>query len=71
MKARVTEDETEDIFTMEDIFAAGLSGGEGAAEKRRMLGKKLGIGYGNASGFLKKLNRYGITREEFERHLNK
>jgi ribonuclease M5 len=70
-KARATEDDTEDVFTMEDIFAAGLSGGEGAAGKRRMLGKKLGIGYGNASGFLKKLNRYGITREEFERHLNK
>ncbi len=43
-----------------------LNGSEGASELRRKLGAELGIGGGNAAAFLKKLNRLGVTREEFE-----
>ena len=47
----------------------GLSGGEGARQKREKLGKALGIGYANTQSFLKKLNEYGITKEEFDKKL--
>jgi len=36
-----------------------------AKDRRELLGKELGIGYGNASQFITRLNNYGITREEF------
>jgi len=51
-------------FTMDDLFP--FSGGPDAAERRRQLGSILGIGYSNAKTLLKKLNRMGISREEFE-----
>ena len=36
-----------------------------------MLGKELGIGYGNANQMLSRLNNYGITKEEFIDAINK
>ena len=62
-RGTVTEEKTE--FTMEDMDRYGLTGLTGSMEKRRCLGKLLGIGYGNTTTFLKKLNRFGITREDF------
>ena len=53
-------------FTAEDMDRFGLSGGPGAPERRARLGDALGIGYGNGKTFLKRLNAFGITREEFE-----
>ena len=35
------------------------------------LGKELGLGYGNASQMLSRLNNYGITKEEFIKAINK
>ncbi|MCI2061551.1 MAG: ribonuclease M5 [Eubacteriaceae bacterium] len=70
-KARATKTEGAPVFDMKDMYAAGLAGGAGSSARRRELGKALGIGYGNAAGFLRKLNDYGITKEEFERHLNR
>ena len=46
-----------------------IEGGPGAKERREALGAVLGIGYGNSSSFLKKLNRFGITRQQFENGL--
>ena len=54
-----------DVFTREDLIAAGLWGGLNSAEKRRQTGKILGIGYGNCNSFLKKLNQFLISKEEF------
>ena len=54
------------LFTAEDMNIACLTGVAEAAERRRQLGDRLGIGYGNAKSFLRKLNSYGITREEWE-----
>ncbi len=58
--------EAPDTFTTEDMDRFGLSGGPGASERRARLGDALGIGYGNGKTFLKRLNAFGITREEFE-----
>ena len=56
-------------FSLEDMDAWGLSGGEGSAERRTALGEALGIGYGNSRAFLKRLNGFGIKREEIEKAL--
>lgn len=56
--------ETEN-FTIEDLILAGLMGSKRASEYRLALGHKLGIGDTNAKQFLRRLNRFGITREVF------
>ncbi len=53
-------------FTPGDLFDNGLMAGAGAREKRRELGKRLGIGYASASTLLSRLNQYGISRQDFE-----
>lgn len=64
-KARVEKTAALNTFDREDMISFGLSGGESSAIRRQKLGKHLGIGYGNAKQFLKRLNNYGISREEF------
>ena len=54
----------ESDVTMKDLEELGLSGGAGSRELRELAGKALGIGYGNAKGFLNKLKGFGIRREE-------
>lgn len=58
------------LFTMDDLFRAGLTGTEAAARRRDKVGALLGIGYGNSKTFLKRLNHFGITREEWEEIMN-
>lgn len=65
-KARCTLREQPDTFTRQDLFDYGLSGGPGASQLRDKIGALLGIGYGNGTVFLNRLNHYGITREELE-----
>lgn len=57
---------TEPVFGKLDLIRNDLEGNPSAADRRNEIGKILGIGYGNAKQFLTRLNRYGITREEFE-----
>jgi len=64
-RATIEKENARDIFSMEDMKRYGLAGDPCAAEKRALLGKLLGIGYGNVKTFQNKLNRYGITVEEF------
>lgn len=52
-------------FTSEDMVKWRLTGWENSALRRDIVGRELGIGYGNSNQFLNRLNRYGITREEF------
>ena len=40
-------------------------------KRRIILGKELGIGYGNAAQTLSRLNNYGISKEEFIKAINK
>ena len=72
-KARVVHagDATGEQFSMKDLDAAGLTGGEGSKERREKLGDILGIGYANAKGLLYKLNTLGISREDFEAAISK
>ena len=59
------------VFSSQDMIAAGLSGAANSAQKRAKLGAALGLGFANAKTFLKRLNNYGVTREEFATALNK
>lgn len=67
---RILYQEDSKEFTMNDIFAAGLSGMADSAEQRARVGAMLGIGYGNSKQFLKRLNHFGITREEWTKALD-
>lgn len=69
VKTEYFEDRIE--FTYEDLYKNKLTGYENSSLLRDLLGRELGIGYCNAKTFLKRLNRYGITREEFEKALKK
>lgn len=55
----------EEPFTKEDLFTYRLAGTDDAKERREKLGNLLSIGYGNSKTFLKKLNQFNITKEEF------
>ena len=65
-KVRTLDWNPVDRISAADLIAAGLSGGDGASERRARLGARLGVGFANAKTFLKRLNHYGVTREEFE-----
>ncbi|MFO7748695.1 MAG: ribonuclease M5 [Desulfobacteraceae bacterium] len=64
-QARCIALESTAFFSMEDLVRYSLANGPGAAANREKTGQLLRIGYGNAKQFLKRLNHYGITREEF------
>ncbi|MBS5335517.1 MAG: ribonuclease M5 [Anaerovoracaceae bacterium] len=53
-------------FTLQDMDRTGLSGKADSKVKRQKVGEVLGIGYGNCSAFVKKLNSFGISRKQFE-----
>ncbi len=65
-KVRTHHIEPTATFTGADLIRAGISGGAGASKRRAALGAALGLGFANAKTFLKRLNHYGVTREEFE-----
>ncbi|CAK7028082.1 MAG: Ribonuclease M5 [Peptostreptococcus russellii] len=65
-----TKDERNE-FSQRDLVKYGLLGGEKSSEKRDLVGRQLGIGYGNSKQFLNRLNHYGVTREEFESAVDK
>ena len=53
-------------LTEGDLFERGLAGVPGSGKLREELAKELGIGYGNSRSFLKKLNAFGIGKEELD-----
>lgn len=63
--AKITQIEKQEYFTMQDMFYFKLTGDNTSKERRRMLGKILGIGYGNTAQMISRLNNYGIAKEEF------
>lgn len=63
--ARCTASDSQQLFTMEDLTACRLAGTPEAKERREQLGNLLSIGYGNTKTFLRKLNQFHITKEEF------
>ncbi len=58
-----------EVFSNTDLVKNGLVGSDGSQDRRVKMGAILGIGYGNAKQFLRRLNHYGISREEFDRAL--
>lgn len=70
-KARMESTECRNEFTNRDLTMFGLIGVRDSAGKRDKLGKILGIGYCNSKQFLKRLNNYGITREEFQQGIER
>ncbi len=64
-KMRTEVSRPDAIFSMSDMVDAGLCGGTDSANRRNYIGEILGIGYSNTKTFLRRLNNYGITREEF------
>lgn len=52
-------------FDMNDMIFFKLTASSDSKERREKLGMKLGIGYCNTNQFLKRLNNFGITKEEF------
>lgn len=66
-----TEINKKEEFTMEDLFKNGLLGEENSSVLRDKVGAYLGIGYGNGRQFLNRLNKYGISRKEFEEAIKK
>jgi ribonuclease M5 len=63
-KAEIAVDRQE--FTNQDMVYYELLGNENASKTRGMIGDEIGIGYCSAKQFLKRLNSFGITREELE-----
>lgn len=63
VKTEISSDRFE--FTINDLVKYNLTGSDNSVKRRDLMGRELGIGYGNTKQFLNRLNRYGITREEF------
>lgn len=63
--AKITLEEKREEFTISDLIFFKLSADPSAKVRRELIGKELGIGYGNANQMLSRLNNYGITKEEF------
>ena len=56
---------------MSDLRELGLAGTEGATELRAEAARVLGIGYGNAGAFIKKLKGFGIGLDELKEEIEK
>lgn len=70
-KVKTEVESPEEVFTISDMLYSGLSGKSDSTKRRDKVGAILGIGYGNAKQFLSRLNRYGITPEEFKNALER
>lgn len=68
-KARRAEYTPQEIFLMGDLLVHELNGTPHAADRRAKIGRILGLGHTNAKQFLRRLNHYGISREEFNKAL--
>lgn len=55
------------LFSTRDMVYFRLSGAKDSKRRRQIMGKALGIGYGNSSSFLSRLNSFKISKEEFEK----
>jgi len=58
-------------FNAQDMMFFKLTADKKARERREGLGRELRIGYCNSAQFNSRLNNYGITRQEFNRAIEK
>lgn len=61
----LTSQEQSPLIQWEDVIELGLVGLPDSSRKREQLGDLLGIGYGNAKTFWKRLHSLRITPQEF------
>jgi ribonuclease M5 len=71
LAAKVEQNTQEDLYAFEDLYQWGLTGSSYGGRRRAQLGEILGIGKTNAKQFLRRLNSFGITREEIEEGLSR
>ncbi len=64
-KVHTIMDDQRKEFATADLVKDNLNGNPTAHARRDLVGKILGIGYGNGKQFINRLNHYGITREEY------
>ena len=64
-KVRTVDWNPTNEFSSTDMILSGLNGFAHSGERRAKVGAILGIGFANAKTFLRRLNNYGITRDEF------
>ena len=64
-----TEADLEARYTQADLVRYGLAGGKGSKQLRIIVGRILGIGYGNTLQFMRRLNHFGIMEQELEEAL--
>ena len=69
-KVHTVEQTPRNEFSAAEMIGLGLSGGEKSSGLRDKIGAILGIGYGNVKTFVRRLNSYGVTREEFNNALS-
>ena len=69
-KVRTMELEPRAEFTAAEMVTYKLAGVEDSSTLRDKVGAALGIGYGNVKTFVRRLNNYGVTRQEFMEALN-
>lgn len=64
-KVRTLEINPREEFTAAEMVAYKLAGGVDSSKLRDKVGAALGVGYGNVKTFVRRLNNYGVTRQEF------
>ena len=64
-KVRTININPREEFTAAEMIAFKLAGGADSSKLRDKVGAALGIGCGNVKTFVRRLNNYGVTREEF------
>ena len=64
-KVRTLEINPREEFTAAEMIQFNLAGGANSSKLRDKIGAALGIGFGNVKTFVRRLNSYGVTREEF------
>jgi len=69
LRAKVEQNFEKNLYDMEDLYKWGLTGSLYGGKRRAKLAETLGIGNTNAKQFLKRLNSFGIPREEIEKAL--
>lgn len=64
--AKAELSDAKEEFTKRDMIFYDLVGNDNASKRRGLVGDKIGIGYCSAKQFLKRLNSFGISREQLE-----
>ncbi len=70
-KARPIKVEKSEEFTSLELLQLGLTSGKNSKAKREQIGDILGIGYSNSKQLLNRLNNFGISRDEFQKALER